>query len=110
MPCQQGLRYLHDGLLRTRNNPDDDEARLSCQLGSWLASFGLQARVPMGASHAIGHVLGGTCGVPHYLCTPVMLASVLTFNRPSSEAAQSLIAEALRRPGAAAAETFAEFV
>jgi len=32
--CQQGLRYLHDGLLRTKQNPDDEEARLSCQLGS----------------------------------------------------------------------------
>jgi alcohol dehydrogenase class IV len=64
--CQQGLRYLHDGLRRTRSNPDDEEARLNCQLGSWLSAFGLQARVPMGASHAIGHVLGGTCDVPHY--------------------------------------------
>ena len=49
--CQQGLGYLHDGLLRTKQNPDDEEARLSCQLGSWMSAFGLQARVPMGASH-----------------------------------------------------------
>src|SRR5437868_14308311 len=31
--CLQGLRYLHDGLLRTNENPDDQEARLGCQLG-----------------------------------------------------------------------------
>ena len=80
--CLQGLRYLHDGLLRTKDNPDDEEARLSCQLGSWLSAFGLQARVPMGASHAIGHVLGGTCDVPHYFCTAVMMPSVLRYNRP----------------------------
>jgi len=106
----RGIRLLRDHLPRAKADPANLDHRRQCQFGSWLASFGLQARVPMGASHAIGHVLGGTCGVPHYLCTPVMLASVLTFNRPSSEAAQSLIAEALRRPGAAAAETFAEFV
>src|SRR5262249_22867215 len=70
--CLKGLRYLHDGLLRTKANPNDAEARLGCQLGSWLSAFGLQARVPMGASHAIGHVLGGTCDVPHYFCTAVM--------------------------------------
>ncbi len=50
--CLAGLRYLHDGLLRTKENPDDQEARVNCQFGSWLSAFGLQARVPMGASHA----------------------------------------------------------
>ncbi|WP_430649933.1 iron-containing alcohol dehydrogenase [Bradyrhizobium tropiciagri] len=28
--CQQGLRYLHHGLLRTKANPGDEAARLSC--------------------------------------------------------------------------------
>jgi maleylacetate reductase len=65
--CLKGIRNLHDGLLRTKDNPNDEAARLNCQLGSWLSAFGLQARVPMGAGHAIGHVLGGTCDVPHYL-------------------------------------------
>ena len=39
---------IRDGLLRTKENPNDAEARLNCQLGSWLSAFGLQARVPMG--------------------------------------------------------------
>jgi maleylacetate reductase len=108
--CQQGLRYLHDGLLHTKNNPDDDEARLSCQLGSWLSAFGLQARVPMGASHAIGHVLGGTCDVPHYFCTAVMMPSVLRYNRPATEAAQKSVATALGLPGRDASEAFAAFI
>jgi len=95
--CQQGLRYLHDGLLRTKHNPHDEEARLSCQLGSWLSAFGLQARVPMGASHAIGHVLGGTCDVPHYFCTAVMMPSVLRYNRPATEAASPAMSR--HRPG-----------
>ncbi|UFX46966.1 iron-containing alcohol dehydrogenase [Bradyrhizobium sp. 41S5] len=108
--CQQGLRYLHDGLLRTRANPDDEAARLSCQLGSWLSAFGLQSRVPMGASHAIGHVLGGTCEVPHYFCTAVMMPSVLRYNRPATEAAQQSIAAALGAPGRDASEAFAGFI
>jgi maleylacetate reductase len=108
--CQQGLRYLHDGLLHTKNNPDDDEARLSCQLGSWLSAFGLQARVPMGASHAIGHVLGGTCDVPHYFCTAVMMPSVLRYNRPATEAAQKSVATALGLPGRDASEALAAFI
>ncbi|MGY4402872.1 iron-containing alcohol dehydrogenase [Bradyrhizobium sp. USDA 3315] len=108
--CQQGLRYLHDGLLRTKAHPDDEPARLSCQLGSWLSAFGLQSRVPMGASHAIGHVLGGTCDVPHYFCTAVMMPSVLRYNRPATEAAQRSIAAALGAPGRDAGEAFAAFI
>ncbi|ODM73064.1 iron-containing alcohol dehydrogenase [Bradyrhizobium elkanii] len=108
--CQQGLRYLHDGLLRTKAKPDDEAARLSCQLGSWLSAFGLQSRVPMGASHAIGHVLGGTCDVPHYFCTAVMMPSVLRYNRPATGAAQQSIAAALGAPGRDAGEAFAAFI
>jgi maleylacetate reductase len=108
--CQQGLRYLHDGLRRTKGNPNDDEARLNCQLGSWMSAFGLQARVPMGASHAIGHVLGGTCDVPHYFCTAVMMPSVLRYNRPATEAAQKSVAAALGAPSRDAGETFAGFI
>jgi len=108
--CQQGLRYLHDGLRRTKNDPNDEEARLNCQLGSWMSAFGLQARVPMGASHAIGHVLGGTCDVPHYFCTAVMMPSVLRYNRPATEAAQRTIATALGAPDHDASEAFAGLI
>jgi alcohol dehydrogenase class IV len=104
------LRVLHDGLLRTKDNPDDAEARVNCQFGSWLSAFGLQARVPMGASHAIGHVLGGTCDVPHYFCTAVMMPSVLRYNRPATEQAQKSIAGALRAPGGDASDAFAAFI
>jgi alcohol dehydrogenase class IV len=106
----RGIRLLSDYLPRAKGDPGDLETRRQCQFGSWLASFGLRARVPMGASHAIGHVLGGSCRVPHYLCTPVMMASVLKFNRPASEHAQILLAEALRKPAAPAADAFVEFV
>jgi maleylacetate reductase len=108
--CLAGLRYLHDGLIRTKENPDDMEARQTCQFGSWLSAFGLQSRVRMGASHAIGHVLGGTCDVPHYFCTAVMMPSVLRFNEPATHDAQNKLAEALRAPGANASDTFGTFV
>ncbi|RZN25988.1 iron-containing alcohol dehydrogenase [Bradyrhizobium sp. Leo121] len=108
--CLQGLRYLHDGLLRTKEDPNDEAARINCQLGSWMSAFGLQGRVPMGASHAIGHVLGGTCDVPHYFCTAVMMPSVLRYNRPATEQAQKEIAAALGAPELDAGEAFAAFI
>lgn len=108
--CLRGLRFLHDGLLKSREHADDIEARAMCQYGSWLSAFGLQARVPMGASHAIGHVLGGTCDVPHYFCTAVMMPSVLRYNKPATEDAQKLLADVLRAPGVDASEAFASFI
>src|SRR6267154_3602095 len=40
--CLSGLRFLYDGLLRTKKNPGDEQARLKCQFGSWLSASGLQ--------------------------------------------------------------------
>ena len=106
-----GIRYLHDGMLRTQADPEDLEARRSSQIGTWLSAFGIQARVPMGASHGIGHVLGGTCGVPHYFCTPVLMPSVLRFNSVETGLAQARLAEALRAPpGVDAASAFESFI
>ena len=104
-----GIRILREGMLQTLQQPDDLEARRLSQYGSWLASYGLQARVPMGASHGIGHVLGGTFDVPHYYCTPVIMPSLLRYNKPSTEDAQKRLATALGAPGIEAADAFAEF-
>ncbi|QQO23386.1 iron-containing alcohol dehydrogenase [Bradyrhizobium diazoefficiens] len=104
-----GIRTLREGMLQTLQQPDDLEARRLSQYGSWLASFGLQARVPMGASHGIGHVLGGTFNVPHYYCTPVIMPSLLRYNKPFTEDAQKRLATALGAPGGEAADAFAEF-
>ncbi len=104
-----GIRILREGMLRTLQQPDDLEARRQSQYGSWLASYGLQARVPMGASHGIGHVLGGTFEVPHYYCTPVIMPSLLRYNKPFTDEAQKRLATALGAPGAEAADAFAGF-
>jgi maleylacetate reductase len=104
-----GIRTLREGMQRTLQQPDDLEARRLSQYGAWLAAFGLQARVPMGASHGIGHVLGGTFGVPHYYCTPVIMPSLLRYNKAFTEDAQTRLAAALGEPGMEAAAAFAEF-
>jgi maleylacetate reductase len=104
-----GIRILREGMLRTLQQPDDLEARRQSQYGSWLASYGLQARVPMGASHGIGHVLGGSFDVPHYYCTPVIMPSLLRYNKSFTEDAQKRLATALGAPGGDAADAFAAF-
>ncbi len=106
----EGIRRMVHALPRSKADPTSVEARRDCQLASWMCAYGLQSRVPMGASHAVGHVLGGTCGVPHYLCTPAMMPGVLAFNLPDTGPAQAKLAEALGRPGVPASQAFREFV
>jgi len=105
----RGIEMMATYLPRSRAEPDNVELRAQCQIASWLCSYGLQARVPMGASHAIGHVLGGTIGVPHFLCTPVMMPGILAYNASDAAEAQKALAKALGKPEASASEAFKAF-
>jgi maleylacetate reductase len=105
----RGIELMREWLPRARQDRNDVEAATQCQVAAWLCSSGLQARVPMGASHAIGHVLGGTCDVPHFLCTPVMMPGILAYNLPYTQDAQKSLAAALGQPDAPAADAFRAF-
>lgn len=106
----QALRLLGRGLPGAKANADDLDARMDCQLGAWLSIAGSQAGVPMGASHAIGHVLGGTAGVPHGYTSCVMMPPVLRFNAQVRGREQALVSEALGRPGVPAANAVGDLV
>ncbi|HQT77535.1 MAG TPA: iron-containing alcohol dehydrogenase [Rhodopila sp.] len=95
----QALRLLAAGLPAVNANPADLDARLNCQLGSWMSIMGSQNGVTKGASHGIGHVLGGTAGVPHGYTSCVMLPHVLRFNAAVNAERQAWVAEALGRYG-----------
>lgn len=103
------LRLFAEGLPRTKAAPLDLEARLLCQQASWLAASSI-ARVNYGASHGIGHALGGTADVPHGHTSCIMLPHVLRYNEPATAATQKRIAEALGRPGLSAGDAVAELV
>src|SRR6266446_3513182 len=98
------LKLLGRGLSGVKADPLDLDARLDCQLGAWMSMIGSQTGVPKGASHGIGHVLGGTAHVPHGYTSCVMLPHVLRFNLPVNAERQALVSEALGRPGAPAAD------
>src|SRR6266576_982834 len=54
----QALRLLGRGLPAAKRDPADTAARLDCQIGAWISMTGIVSGTRMGASHAIGHVLG----------------------------------------------------
>ena len=104
------LKLLGRGLLGVRADPLDLEARLECQLGAWMSMVGSQTGVPKGASHGIGHVLGGTAAVPDGYTSCVMLPHVLRFNHAINPDRQALVSAALGRPGDLAADVVAGLI
>lgn len=106
----QALRLLSAGLPAVKANPADLAARLNCQLGAWMSIMGSQNGVAKGASHGIGHVLGGTAHVPHGYTSCVMLPVVLRFNEPVNAERQRWISEALGRPGQSAGDAVAALI
>ncbi len=106
----QALSLLSQALPRVQQDPADLEARLDCQLGIWLSIAGRQGGAQMGASHAIGHVLGGTCNVPHGYTSCVMLPAVLRYNRSVNAERQQRVAAAMGYPGEDAADVIAGLI
>jgi maleylacetate reductase len=104
------LRLLGKGLSTVKAEPTNLEARLDCQIGAWMSMVGSQTGVSKGASHGIGHVLGGTADVPHGYTSCVMLPHVLRFNHPVNADKQARVSEALGHPGEAAADVVAGLI
>ena len=105
-----GLKQLTQGLALVKADPTDLEGRLQCLLGAWLSMTGVGADVPKGASHAIGHVLGGSCDVPHGYTSCVMLPAVMRYNEGVNGERQKLVSEAMGKPGRPASEVLHEFI
>ena len=106
----KGLSLLASGLPRVKNNPADRDARLDCQLGTWLSMGPLSSGVPMGASHGIGYVLGAEFGVPHGYTSCVMLPSVMRWNRSENAVRQALISAAMGQAGEDAGDVLDQFI
>ncbi|MFT5447165.1 MAG: maleylacetate reductase [Gammaproteobacteria bacterium] len=105
-----GLRLLADGLPRCMDDPEDLESRLKCQIGAWQSMEHNQSGVSMGASHGIGHVLGGTCNVPHGHTSCVMLPATLRWNVSVNAQRQALVSAAMGHPGVPAGDVIEDFV
>jgi maleylacetate reductase len=101
---------LSRGLRAVKADPADLGARLDCQLGAWMSIMGSQNGVSKGASHGIGHVLGGTADVPHGYTSCVMLPPVLRFNAAVNADRQAMVSEAMGRPGTDAADAVAGLI
>jgi len=73
------MQMLASGLPKVQAAPQDLDARGDCQVAMWLSLLPHTAGVPFGASHGIGYILGGACGVPHGVTSCLMLPAVLEY-------------------------------
>ncbi|ABD09382.1 Iron-containing alcohol dehydrogenase [Rhodopseudomonas palustris HaA2] len=94
-----GLAMLASALPRVKADATDLDARLDCQIGTWLSMGALSSGVPMGASHGIGYVLGAVFDVPHGHTSCVMLPAVMRWNKSVNRERQALVAAAMGHPG-----------
>ena len=89
---------LAQALPRVKADAGDLDARMDCQIGTWLSMGPLAAGVPMGASHGIGYVLGAVFDVPHGYTSCVMLPAVMRWNKPVNAERQALVSAAMGHP------------
>jgi len=106
----KGLTMLAQALPRVKANPGDLDARMDCQIGTWLSTGPLASGVPMGASHGIGYVLGAAFNVPHGYTSCVMLPAVMRWNRQDNAERQAQVAAAMGQPGEDAADVLDAFI
>jgi maleylacetate reductase len=108
--AMKGLSMLAQGLPRVKADPKNLDARMDCQIGTWLSMGPLSAGVPMGASHGIGYVLGAVYDVPHGYTSCVMLPSVMRWNKSANAERQALVSAAMGQPGKDAGDVLDGFI
>ncbi|MGY6535514.1 MAG: iron-containing alcohol dehydrogenase [Pararhodobacter sp.] len=108
--AESALNLLIEGLPRVKADPNDMEARMKCQIGVWQSMLPIIGGVPMGASHAIGHVLGGLCDVPHGYTSCVMSPFVLRWNASVNAHRQKRIAKAFGQADGSAGDLADAFI
>jgi maleylacetate reductase len=106
----KGLSLLTQALPRVKADAGDLDARMDCQIGTWLSMGGLSSGVPMGASHGIGYVLGAEFGVPHGYTSCVMLPFVMRWNKSVNAERQALVSSAMGHPGEDAGDVLDAFI
>jgi maleylacetate reductase len=106
----QGLRLLTHALPRIKADPKDLRPRQEAQFGMWQAIMALASGAGAGASHGIGYALGARFGVPHGICSCVLLPAVLRWNNAVNRSRQRDLSEAMGRPEKPTANLLADLI
>ncbi len=89
----KAAELLFNYLPKSREQDDDQNARLQCLMAAWLSMMGAPSD-GSGLSHAIGHVIGVKYSVGHGYTSCVTQPYVMEYNRPASADKQAMLARA----------------
>jgi len=89
----EALGRLQRSLRATRADPTDLPMRTESQLGAWF-SFTLPLPAASGLSHTLGKRIGSRHGIPHRVCSCLLLPHVMRYLAPRTAAKQARIASA----------------
>lgn len=92
-----GIRRFVSVLPRSLD-PEAVDARQACQIAAWYCYFA-PASLTLGLSHRIGHVLGGTYGVPHAFTSGLTLPAVVHVTGRTVPPRLALLADSLGADG-----------
>ena len=109
--ARQALRLLSAGLPAVKSDPGNLDARLQCLMSAWMSMVGIVTGTRLGASHAIGHILGGTANVPHglyLLCHRFPLWRLCI--RWTTHNREAVASPSMGRPGVPASQVLDEFI
>ena len=73
------IKLIAENLETATSNGKDKKARFNMALASTMAGIAFSNSM-VGAVHAIGHALGGVCGVPHAVAMTILLPHVMRYN------------------------------
>jgi maleylacetate reductase len=105
-----GLKLLSRGLPALRRDPDNLAVHAELQYGVFLSMCGIASGVRSNLAHAIAHVMGAYCDVPHGHTSGVLLPSVLRWTGDAVPGRQRLVCEAMGVDGDDAGTALANLV
>jgi maleylacetate reductase len=108
--ASEAIRLLARALPAIKARPSELPARLDGQLGMWLSITGGAEGIGIGASHAIGHILGGRMHVPHGITSCVTLPAVLRWNASVNAPRQRHISALIASPECAASDLIRQII
>lgn len=88
------LLLCEGALARSLKNPTDVDARADSMMAAHLAGRAVSSAM-LGACHALAHVLGARCGVPHGVANGLFLVPVLQANARTAAEPYARLARAL---------------
>ncbi|WP_299696419.1 iron-containing alcohol dehydrogenase [Hydrocarboniphaga sp.] len=110
--ASEGLKLLVHGLSEVASGRATLQTCMNLQTAAWMAISGPAAGVPVGASHAIGRVLGALANVAHGQTSALLLPAVLKWNaaEPIAAARQQKLLQALGGPSASLSDAVRELL